>query len=170
MIYKVLIGSLTICALTACVEKTRIAAVKTNSYECIDLADSNRAFIIDVIVKLKDPENPLRTKLGIHRVHPGLRWNHYKLDKADVHYYTQIEYQDSYKTSRQFTYENIDFAQDNNNLILKTPKDEDLPACEIKFDESGEFAEHKCAFEKDDVQHRTSTFNVKCQTIPGKYP
>ena len=170
MNYKILIVSLAMSALAACVEKRPISSIQTNSYDCKDLAGSNGGLIIDVVVELKDRENPPHTKLGIRRAYPGLRWKHYKLYKANVHYYTRIEYQNSYKTNLHFEYENIDFAHENNRLIIKTPRDEGLPACEIKFDESGEFAEHKCDFEKDDVQNRTSTFKVNCQAIPGKYP
>jgi len=165
---KWLIRSLAIGMLTACTESRPLPAGISGSYNCKDLADPSRGFMIDTVIRLKDIENPPYTQTGISKGYPGLRWKDYELHRANINYYPHQRNPDASSTQGPFKYENIDVEYEDNRLILKIPELAGLPACEIRFDKDGKVGEHKCNFEKSDLGHRAETFNVECQTSPGK--
>ena len=86
MIYKILIASLAICTLTACSESRPLLAGISGTYNCKDLADPGRGFMIDTVIRLKDIENPPYTQTGISKGYSGLRWKDYKLHRATINY------------------------------------------------------------------------------------
>jgi len=169
MFHKIAIMALAICALVGCTESRPLPAGLGIGYECQYQANPNKGISINGIKQLKDLENPPYTKSLIRKSYSGLHWKHYKLHSANIIYYMRPTDVDTYNSHKSFEYKNIDFEYINDSLVIKIPEDEDMPACEIKFDKNGVLGEHKCTFESNDKAHRAKTFKIECQHSPSKY-
>lgn len=179
MMYKSLIGALALCAVTACMDSAEPIAESNDSptsgglapsYYCSDVVESDSlnsvraTFEIAARVKRKTSKTQQSFKMG------GDYLKRYTLYEADIKYRTfkpNPENPDSSKKQNIFEYKNVKFEYENQNIILKTPQDNNLPACKIRFEKRSKNSEHKigvhkCEFNKNDMGYRAATFEFKC--------
>ena len=180
MVGKILIGILAIGTVAGCTDYDEpIAASDSNSissgrlttYLCYDVNESDR--VVDGVRASFDII--ARTKRKTSQTMPDFKmgWDHFKdyaLYEANISYHTIKPDPDNpgpYPKQNVFKYKNVDFKYDNGDLILKIPKDDNFPACQIWFKKTSKnsehkIGEHKCEFEKSDVGYRAATFDFAC--------
>jgi len=183
MVRKILIGVLAVGTFAGCSEGTivetddtivettsPISGGRLTSYLCKNVADSEisddvRASLdITARTKIKTSKTMPNFKMGSHH------FKDYTLYEADISYNTHRPDPDnpgSFTKQDVFEYKNVDFKYDNQDLILMIAEDENLPACQIRFEKVSKNSRHKigkhtCEFEKNDVGYRAATFDFAC--------
>ena len=168
MIYKILIGSLAICTLAGCVADSGPVSEDDDKpathglfspYQCKDRANSGYTF--NILVKMRPKTSQTTSDLKvIGSLHKGL-----ELYQVNLNYFIfepAPSNSNLHTTHSDINYNNVDFEYNTQDLILKIPKSDTLPACQIRFKKGGKTGQQTCEFENNDASHRATTYKFSC--------